>query len=195
MYQSKVRNMVIIDKGIVLGLINIRELSDVMFNIHESGSKTHIYKNLVGRRGNIPSDWTLLPCKNVSRYLSEHFYDKGGSGGLGLGADAPSVPEECTSEVYKTSMDHNLDTDIRTTHSKTGSKASRKDISSGDGSGSGLHLSVGASILPHPFKRQDRSGVVARNRRDYGLGKELAVDLGLCEGETYIELVCVACVK
>ena len=179
MYQSKVRNMIVIDRGVVLGLVNIRELSDVIFNVTESGSKTHIYRNLVGRRWNMPSDWTLVPCNNVSAYLSEQHYSNSGVDSDGVG-DASNTTANTPTPTNSTNS--------TTTSTNTSSTSTNTSTST-----SGLHMSVGASILPHPFKRHDKSGVVARNRRDYGLGKELALDLGLCEGKLKLKLKLVHC--
>ncbi len=63
--------MLIIDKGNVLGVANIRDLSDASFSVSNSGNKTEIFNNLQGRKG-MSKDWILKPCDNIPLYLKQH---------------------------------------------------------------------------------------------------------------------------
>jgi hypothetical protein len=60
MFQLKIRNIPVIQDGICLGIINIKDLADSSFSITETGGKKGFIHNISSRRG-LPSGTSIMP--------------------------------------------------------------------------------------------------------------------------------------
>ncbi len=209
MFQLKIRNMAVIEKGILLGIVNIKQLSDSTFDISDSGRKAELLENLAGRRG-ISKDLVIRPCKNVQAVLAHDYKHVGDAGGdadldaeevLGLDGDGDEHGDGdgdgdgdgTTAAAAATAGGSSLA--VKHTAQPLPQSQSHSQSTSADFPP--LQVLVGSYGLPHPFKKHpkdgERKGVVAPSRRHHG-PDELATDMALCEGAPLLCSVLLRCI-
>jgi protein phosphatase PTC7 len=64
MFQTKVRNMPVIDNGEVLGIISQKDLADSAFSLSDDGGKKGYFRNVTGRKG-IPEGTKIAASKGA----------------------------------------------------------------------------------------------------------------------------------
>jgi protein phosphatase PTC7 len=171
MFQLKIRSIPVIEKGLLLGVLGLKHLSDSTFTAADSGKKSELLENLAGRRG-FAKGVTIKPCKNIQAVLAHEYkhhistYEPH-SESAGGGREDETSYEKSLSDLVKT----------------------RPDSVSFDDIYPALQASVGSYGLPHPFKKHpedgQRKGIVAPSRRHHGPG-HLATDMSLCEDAFFV---------
>lgn len=177
MYQLKIRNLPVIEKGLLLGIVSLKHLSDSTFTAAGSGKKSGLLENLAGRRG-FPKGTIITPCRNIQAVLAhEYKYHL-------------STYEPDSSVISNNSNSHQEDegqyerglADIISTTQSVPQCATSITYPP-------LQASVGSYGLPHPFKTHpkegQRKGIVAPSVRHHAPG-EMATDMTLCEDAFFV---------
>jgi len=174
MFQLKIRNMPVIEKGLVLGVVGLKHLSDATFDVAGSGKKSELLENLAGRRG-LAKGQQLVPCKNIQAVLMHEYKRHITTYEPDAEAEAENLEDET---MYEKAL-----ADIINTTKALPASATTIDYPP-------LQACVGSYGLPHPFKKHPeegkRKGIVAPSRRHHGPG-EMATDMSLCEDAFFVQ--------
>lgn len=96
MFQCRIGNMPILDKGEVRGLLTMQALADASFNLLDTGGKKGFIHNVTGRRG--------LP--ETARVALRASPCGGGAGGGGVGGDSTGPCAKLDAEVAAFALPH-----------------------------------------------------------------------------------------
>ena len=106
MFQVKIRNMPVIDKGEVVGIVTLKDIADSYFNLSETGGKKGFINNIKGRKG-LPDGIKLTELKSSSVGRTQQLLD------YEVGSSALPHPYKTRDNVSSSRRQHGLQNEVK----------------------------------------------------------------------------------